>query len=289
MTPSPDGLIKLPKTFIRQAVRSALSEDMGRAGDITTDSIVPEDTKMVAEIVSRQPGCIAGLEFAVQAFRRLGKKEIKTKIICDDGAWVEPGQPVLRVKGPARGILTAERVALNFVGHLSGIATATRQIANAVGDYPVAITCTRKTTPGLRAFEKYAVRAGGGANHRFGLDDGILIKDNHIAVAGGIGPAIERAKQAAGHMVKIEVEVDTLEQLAEALEHGADAVLLDNMSIPTLKEAVKMIDGRAIAEASGGITLETAPKVASTGVDVISIGWLTHSSPCLDVGLDFIK
>lgn len=289
MTNKPSGLVKLPTTFVRQAIRSALAEDMGRAGDITTDSIVPSEERMTAEIVARQSGCIAGLDFATQAFRKLGKKNIKVRILKEDGSLVQPGDAVLRVEGPARAILTAERVALNYVGHLSGIATATREIVEAVKPHNVKITCTRKTTPGLRAFEKYAVRAGGGSNHRFGLDDGILIKDNHVAVAGGIAPAIERAKAHAGHMVKIEIEVDTLEQLAEALESKIDVVLLDNMPPETLKQAVAMIDGRAIAEASGRITVETAPAVAAAGVDVISVGWLTHSSPCLDVGLDFVK
>jgi len=289
MTRKPSGLVKLPTTFVRQAIRKALDEDMGRAGDITTDSIVPADDRMTAEIVARQPGCIAGLDFAAQAFRKLGKRNAKIKFLKEDGAWVEPGEAVLRVQGPARAILTAERVALNYVGHLSGIATSTREIVEAVKPHKVKITCTRKTTPGLRAFEKYAVRAGGGSNHRFGLDDGILIKDNHVAVAGGIAPAIEQAKAHAGHMVKIEIEVDTLDQLAEALECGVDVVLLDNMPPKTLKKAVAMIDGRAIAEASGGITVKTAPAVAATGVDVISVGWLTHSAPSLDVGLDFVK
>jgi len=289
MTKKPSGLVKLPTTFVRQAIRSALAEDMGRAGDITTDSIVPAEDRMTAEIVARQPGCIAGLDFASQAFRKLGKKTTKVQILKNDGSLVQPGDSVLRVEGPARAILTAERVALNYVGHLSGIATATREIVEAVKPHNVKITCTRKTTPGMRAFEKYAVRAGGGSNHRFGLDDGILIKDNHVAVAGGIASAIERAKAHAGHMVKIEIEVDTLDQLAEALDCNVDVVLLDNMSPETLKKAVAMIDGRAISEASGRINIETAPAVAASGVDVISVGWLTHSSPCLDVGLDFVK
>ena len=205
MTNKPSGLVKLPTTFVRQAIRSALAEDMGRAGDITTDSIVPSEERMTAEIVARQSGCIAGLDFATQAFRKLGKKNIKVRILKEDGSLVQPGDAVLRVEGPARAILTAERVALNYVGHLSGIATATREIVEAVKPHNVKITCTRKTTPGLRAFEKYAVRAGGGSNHRFGLDDGILIKDNHVAVAGGIAPAIERAKAHAGHMRPLRV------------------------------------------------------------------------------------
>ncbi len=264
-----------------------MTEDLGRAGDITTDSIIPEEATISAAFVARVPGRIAGLDFAVETFRQLDP-EVEIDLLCQDGAPVDPGQSILKVKGRARAVLTAERVALNFVGHLSGIATATRAIVDAVAGTKARITCTRKTTPGLRAIEKYAVRVGGGFNHRFGLDDGILIKDNHVAVAGGITPAIERVKAAVGHMVKIEVEVDTVEQLREALAVGVDAVLLDNMDPPTLKQAVAMIDGRAIAEASGRITVESARAVAQSGVDIISAGWLTHSAPTLDVGLDIV-
>ncbi|HTQ71624.1 MAG TPA: carboxylating nicotinate-nucleotide diphosphorylase, partial [Acidocella sp.] len=205
----------------------------------------------------------------------------------DDGARLQPSDIIAEIEGPARGILTAERVALNFLGHLSGIASATRGIADAIAHTRAKISCTRKTTPGLRFAEKYAVRAGGGANHRFGLDDAILIKDNHIAIAGGVGVAMARARAAVGHLVKIEIEVDTLEQLDEALPHGPDAILLDNMPPDTLREAVRRIDGRAIAEASGRINAETAPAIAESGVDLLSAGWLTHSARVLDIGLDF--
>ena len=281
-------LLPLPRHIVERAVREALAEDLGRAGDITTDAIVPADAVMAAVIATRKPGCIAGLDLAVEAFRQLAGDAIAITVIKPDGSDVEPPEAVLRVEGPARAILTAERVALNFVGRLSGIATATREIVRAVEGYDVSVTCTRKTTPGLRALEKYAVRAGGGANHRFGLDDGVLIKDNHIAVAGGVRPAIERARAHTGHMVKIEVEVDTLDQLAEALECGVDVVLLDNMDPPTLARAVKMVDGRAVTEASGGVTAAKAPAIAAAGVDIMSAGWLTHSAPSLDVGLDTV-
>jgi len=285
MTKTNKHPIPLSPLIVQTAVRNALTEDLGRTGDITTDSIIADDATMSAAMVARSAGRIAGLDFAVETFRLLDPGADITAP-CSDGDGVEPGQAVLKVKGRARAILTGERVALNFVGHLSGIATATRAIVDAVAGTKTRVTCTRKTTPGLRAIEKYAVRVGGGFNHRFGLDDGILIKDTHIAVAGGIAIAIERVKATAGHMVKIEVEVDTLDQLREAMEVGADAVLLDNMDPPTLKQAVAIIDGRAIAEASGRITAETARAVAQSGVDVISAGWLTHSAPTLDVGLD---
>lgn len=264
----------------------ALAEDLGRAGDITTNSIIPVGATMTADLAVRKPGCIAGLDLAIEAFRQMGRDTVSVNVFKPDGSDVEPGEAVMRIEGSARAILTAERVALNFVGRLSGIATATREIVEAIGDQKVSVTCTRKTTPGLRALEKYAVRAGGGSNHRFGLDDGVLIKDNHIAVAGGVRPAIERARAHIGHMVKIEIEVDTLDQLAEVLETGADVILLDNMEPPTLAKAVKMIGGRAIAEASGGVTAARAAAIAATGVDVMSAGWLTHSAPSLDVGLD---
>lgn len=204
-----------------------------------------------------------------------------------DGSNVAQGEIIASVAGPARAILTAERTALNFLSRLSGIATATSSIVNAVRGYNARIVCTRKTTPGLRTLEKYAVRAGGGSNHRFGLDDAILIKDNHIAMAGGIRPAIERARASVGHLVKIEVEVDTLAQLEESLALTPDAVLLDNMSVEELRRAVAMVAGRAVTEASGRITSDTAPAIAATGVDLISIGWLTHSAPILDIGLDY--
>jgi nicotinate-nucleotide pyrophosphorylase (carboxylating) len=280
------AIAPLSALLIEPLVRGALVEDLGRAGDITTDSVVPVDATARTVIAARQPGRIAGLDLALMAWRLLDA-EMKVEIVRPDGSDVQPGDIVAIVSGQARAMLTGERVALNFLCHLSGIATATRGIVEAVAGHKARITCTRKTTPGLRALEKYAVRVGGGVNHRFGLDDGILIKDNHIAVAGGIKPAVERARRNLGHMVKIEVEVDSLDQLAEALALRVEAVLLDNMSPATLKKAVAMIDGRAIAEASGRVTHETAPAIAASGVDLISVGWLTHSAPTLDLGLDF--
>ncbi len=278
-------LVKLLPMSVEQAVKEALFEDLGRAGDITTDSVIPKSAIMAADIVARQKGCVAGLDFAAAAFRQLDPK-VKIKRLRRDGSQVKPGDILMSIKGKARAVLTAERVALNYVGHLSGIATATQEIVDTVAGTKAQITCTRKTTPGLRAFEKYAVRAGGGTNHRFGLDDGILIKDNHIAVAGGVKQAIQAAKNGLGHMVKVEVEVDTLAQLKEVLEEGVDVVLLDNMTPTTLKKAVALIDGRAITEASGRVNIKTAKAIAESGVDVISVGWLTHSAPTLDVGLD---
>ena len=279
-------LAPLPAIMIEQAVRAALLEDLGRAGDITSDSVIPAGTQAKVALVAREPGVAAGLDFCRCAFA-LVDPAIRFTPKLEDGARLAPGNVLAEITGPARGILTGERVALNFLGHLSGIASATRGIADAIAHTRAKISCTRKTTPGLRFAEKYAVRAGGGANHRFGLDDAILIKDNHIAIAGGVGKAVEAARGAIGHLVKIEVEVDTLAQLAEALAHSPDAVLLDNMSTAQLREAVGMIGGRAVAEASGRINAETAPAIAETGVDLISAGWLTHSAKVLDIGLDF--
>jgi nicotinate-nucleotide pyrophosphorylase (carboxylating) len=266
-------------------VRAALLEDLGRAGDITSDAVVPPDARIEAVIAARQPGVLAGLDVALMAFELLDPT-LELKPLYPDGARVERGQTVARISGHARPVLAAERTALNLLCRLSGVATATRSLADAVAGYKAKIVCTRKTTPGLRVLEKEAVRLGGGANHRFGLDDAMLIKDNHIAMAGGVRPALERAKAAAGHLVKIELEVDTLDQLAEALEYGFDAVLLDNMDPDTLRRAVAMVNGRAITEASGRITRETAPAIAAAGVDLISSGWITHSAPILDLGLD---
>src|SRR5690606_25593097 len=234
---------------------------------------------------ARQPGVVAGLDVAALAFRLIDPA-ITMQTRKPDGSRLEPGDIVATLSGPTRGVLSAERVALNFLSHLSGIATATAGIVEAVRGHKARIVCTRKTTPGLRALEKHAVKAGGGYNHRFGLDDAVLIKDNHIAVAGGVAAAIERARAAVGHLLKIEVEVDTLEQLDEALSVGVDVVLLDNMSPEQLREAVRRVDGRAITEASGRINASTVQAVAATGVDVISAGWLTHSAPILDLGLD---
>jgi nicotinate-nucleotide pyrophosphorylase (carboxylating) len=273
------------RLIIEPIVRAALLEDLGRAGDITTDAIVPRGAEVEAVIAARQPGVIAGLNAALLAFE-LVDPTLEIARLCADGERISRGEVVARISGPARGVLAAERTALNFLSRMSGIATATRSLADAVAGTTAKIVCTRKTTPGLRVLEKQAVRLGGGANHRFGLDDAMLIKDNHIALVGGVRPALERAKRHAGHLVKIELEVDTLDQLAEALEVGVDAVLLDNMTPETMRRAVMMVDGRAITEASGRINLETAPAIAATGVDLISSGWITHSAPILDVGLD---
>lgn len=280
-------LAPLPALLVEPIVLAALREDLGRAGDITTDAVIPAGTHMVAAMVARQRGVVAGLQCAELAFRALDP-DISLQVAKYDGDAVQPGEIILRVSGDARAMLAAERVALNLMCRLSGIATATAALVEAARPHKARIACTRKTTPGLRALEKFAVRAGGGVNHRFGLDDAVLIKDNHIAVAGGVGVAIGRARAAIGHLVKIEVEVDTLPQLAEALAAGVDAVLLDNMDPDTLHEAVRRVAGRAICEASGRINVSTVQAVAASGVDVISAGWLTHSAPILDIGLDVV-
>jgi nicotinate-nucleotide pyrophosphorylase (carboxylating) len=280
MTPS------LPQIMIEPLVRMALLEDLGRAGDLTTDAIVPMDHRATTLLVARQPGVVAGLDLARLAFQLIDPA-IEMHVERNDGAALAPGDVIATISGPARGILTAERVALNFLCRLSGIASATASIVASIGDYKARVVCTRKTTPGLRAIEKYAVRVGGGSNHRFGLDDAVLIKDNHVAVAGGVGEALRRAKRSVGHLVKIELEVDALDQLKEALDEGVDAVLLDNMTPDVLAEAVAMVAGRAVTEASGRITPATAPQIAATGVDLISTGWITHSVAILDIGLDF--
>ena len=273
------------RLLIEPIVRAALLEDLGRAGDITSDAIVPADAEVEAVIAARQPGVVAGLEAALLAFE-LVEPGLRVERLCADGARVARGDRVAHISGPARGVLAAERTALNLLSRMSGVATATRALADAIAGCKAKIVCTRKTTPGLRTLEKEAVRLGGGANHRFGLDDAMLIKDNHLALAGGVKPALERARAHAGHLVKIELEVDTLDQLAEALEIGVDAVLLDNMSPETLRRAVAMVEGRAVTEASGRISPETVAAVAATGVDLISSGWITHSAPILDLGLD---
>ena len=266
-------------------VRGALSEDLGRAGDITTDSVIGAQAGARGRVVARAAGRVAGLAAALSAFSMLDPP-LAIEVARPDGADVDRGDTLATVAGAARPILAAERTALNLLGRLGGIATATRDVVAAVADYPARITCTRKTTPGLRALEKFAVRVGGGVNHRFGLDDAVLIKDNHLAVAGGIEPAVARARAQLGHMVKIEVEVDTLEQLAELLPLGVDAVLLDNMAPEFLHRAVRLVDGAMITEASGGITPENVRDIAAAGVDMISLGWLTHSAPSLNVALD---
>lgn len=264
----------------------ALAEDLGVAGDLTSSLTVSSDAVATADVVARKPGALAGLSIAARAFAVV-EPGLDVQLLAADGDSVSAGSSVIRVSGLARGILTAERTALNFLGHLSGVASETRQLVDAVAHTRARICCTRKTTPGLRALEKYAVRCGGGFNHRFGLGDGLLIKDNHIVAANGIGAAVREAKAKAGHMVKIEVEVDRFDQIDAALEGGADVIMLDNMDPSTMAEAVKHIDGRAVVEASGSITLATVPAVAESGVDVISVGWITHSAPTLDVGLDF--
>lgn len=271
---------------IDEAVQRALAEDLGRAGDITSIATIPEATKARAILIARQSGVIAGLPLAVATFQRLSP-DIGIQAHFRDGATVASGAQVLTISGPARAVLAGERTALNFVGRLSGIATLTADYVRHAAGTRLRICCTRKTTPGLRALEKYAVRCGGGFNHRFGLDDAILIKDNHIAVAGGVRPVLERARAHIGHLVKIEIEVDTLAQMREVLDTGlADVVLLDNMDTATLTEAVKLAGGRVVLEASGGVTLDSVATIAATGVDYASVGALTHSAPNFDVALD---
>ena len=271
---------------IEAVVTHALAEDLGRAGDITSIATVPEDLQGRAELVARDAGVMSGLPLVEAAFRRLSP-EIAIAAHARDGATVERGATLMTIAGNARAILGAERVALNFLGRLCGIATATAAFVARISHTKARIVCTRKTTPGLRALEKYAVRCGGGSNHRFGLDDAILIKDNHIAVAGGIEAVLRRAKKAAGHLVKIEIEVDSLDQLREVLDVGlADVVLIDNFDLESMRKAVAMVGGRLVIEASGGITLASAAAIAETGVDYLSSGALTHSVKNLDVGLD---
>jgi nicotinate-nucleotide pyrophosphorylase (carboxylating) len=273
--------------LIDEAVARALQEDLGRAGDITSLATIPAEARAGAVIAARQSGVIAGLPLAAAAFRLIDPG-LGFSAEVSDGAVVAPGAIVARVGGSARAVLAGERVALNFLCRLSGIATLTAAyVAGTVGT-GARITCTRKTTPGLRAFEKYAVKCGGGSNHRYGLDDAVLIKDNHIAIAGGVRPALRAAKAAVGHLVKIEIEVDRLDQLAEVIAEGADVVLLDNMSPALLREAVAMIGGKMRSEASGGVTLASVAAIAATGVDMISVGALTHSAPVLDLGLDVV-
>ena len=271
---------------IDEAVQRALDEDLGRAGDVTSTATIPETTMAHAIMVARQAGVIAGLPLAVTVFRKLSP-EINIQAYVRDGATVAAGMNVLTISGPARAVLAGERTALNFVGRLSGVASLTSDYVRHTAGTNMRICCTRKTTPGLRALEKYAVRCGGGFNHRFGLDDAILIKDNHIAVAGGIKPVLERARAHIGHLVKLEIEVDTLSQLREVLDTGlADVVLLDNMDIATLTEAVALAKGRVVLEASGGVTQGSIARIAATGVDYASSGALTHSAPNFDVAID---
>ena len=278
--------LELPPFLVERAVAAALEEDLGQAGDITTDPIIPAHATAEAEIVARKEGVIAGLDLAAASFKAL---DPDSQFVADvaDGARVAAGARIARVQGKARALLSAERVALNFLGHLSGIATLTAAYVAAIEGTKARIACTRKTTPGLRAFEKYAVRAGGGINHRFGLYDAVLVKDNHIAAAGGLAQALAKLRARTGHLVKVEVEVDTLGQLDEALHFPIDAVLLDNMDAATLKKAVALVNGRVLTEASGGVSLETVRKIAETGVDLISVGALTHSAARLDLALEW--
>ena len=285
------GTLLCPDAFlspleIDEAVTRALAEDLGRAGDVTSIATVPEETRGRAIVAARKAGRIAGLPLVEAAFRKLAP-EMEIKAHARDGDAVAANTTLMTVIGPARAMLASERVALNFVGHLSGVATATAEYVRRVAHTKTRVTCTRKTLPGLRALQKYAIRCGGGFNHRFGLDDAVLIKDNHVAVAGGIRPVLERARATVGHLVKIEIEVDSLGQLREVLDTGlADVVLLDNFDVPRLRDAVALVKGKLVTEASGGITLDSVAAIAETGVDYVSSGALTHSVINLDIGLD---
>jgi nicotinate-nucleotide pyrophosphorylase (carboxylating) len=275
----------LPDLLIAPVVRAALAEDLGRAGDVTSLACVAADARLSAAFVARKPGVVAGLACARLAIGELDPTA-DFRAGVEDGSRVGAGERIAWVDANARALLSAERVALNLLGRLCGVATLTAAYVAAVEGAGATIVDTRKTTPGLRALEKYAVRCGGGVNHRFGLDDAILIKDNHIAACGSVAEAVRRAKAAAGHLMKVEVEIDRLDQLDEALKHGPDVVMLDNFSLHDLAEAVRRTGGRAVLEASGGVTLERVRAIAETGVDVISVGALTHSAAVLDIGLD---
>lgn len=275
----------LPVLLYDECVRRALLEDLGGAGDITTDALVPAELRAEAALVTRAPGRVAGLAVALHAFALLDS-HVQIEILCGDGQDAPAGTTLALVRGHARALLSAERVALNLLGRLCGIASATRDVLARLDGLPTRVACTRKTTPGLRVLEKHAVRLGGGSNHRFGLDDAVLIKDNHRRLAGGVGAAVRRARAALGHMVKLEAEVETFEELDEALAAGVDALLLDNFTPADLRRAVTRVAGRVLTEASGGITPASVRAVAESGVDVISLGWLTHSAPALDVALD---
>jgi nicotinate-nucleotide pyrophosphorylase (carboxylating) len=277
--------VSLLPLLYEDVVHRALLEDLGRAGDVTTDAIVPTDLTGRAAVVARAAGRVAGLEPALFTFRLLDP-ECRIDVRLREGSDAGQGDVIARVTASARALLTAERTALNLLGHLSGIATVTRDAVRRLDGLKTRVACTRKTTPGLRALEKHAVRVGGGSPHRYGLDDAVLVKDNHVALAGGIAEAVLRVRKSVGHLVKVEIEVDTLPQLDEALTIGVDAVLLDNMDLATLREAVRRARGRVITEASGGIRPENVREVAETGVDLVSLGWLTHSAPALDVALD---
>ncbi|TAL38380.1 MAG: carboxylating nicotinate-nucleotide diphosphorylase [Phenylobacterium sp.] len=286
MTPFPT-IEPLPDLIVAPVVRAALAEDLGRAGDITAQACVPADARLTADFAARRGGVVSGLSCIRLALAELDPAAT-FHALAVDGHVVPAGTALARVSGNARAILTAERTALNLLGRMCGIATLTQDYVDAVAGTKARITDTRKTTPGLRALEKYAVRCGGGVNHRFGLDDAILIKDNHVAACGSVGEAVRRAKAFAGHLVKVEVEVDTLVQLQEALACDPDVIMLDNFSLADLREAVVITGGRVTLEASGGVTLETVRAIAETGVDVISVGALTHSAKVLDIGLDAV-
>ena len=264
---------------------AALEEDLGTAGDLTTDAAIVPGTHASGRIVARAAGTVAGLSLACEVFDRLGG-EVDVEVAVTDGTTVAPGTTLARLEGCARTMLTGERTALNLLGHASGIATATRGVVDELEGLATTVADTRKTTPGLRAIEKYAVRCGGGRNHRFGLHDAVMLKDNHLVAAGSIGAAVERVRAAVGHTVSVTVEVDRLDQIDEALTAGADVLLLDNLDADALAQAVGLVDGRAVTEASGGITPDRARTLAAAGVDVISLGWVTHSAPRLDVALD---
>lgn len=282
---------RLPDLLIEPVVRMALAEDLGRAGDLTAQACIPEGARMRAVFAARRPGVLAGVDCVRLALRTMDPgAEIEMKL--RDGERFEAGAVLVEAEADARAYLAAERTALNLLGRLCGVATLTRAYVEAVEGTGARIADTRKTTPGLRALEKHAVACGGGVNHRFGLDDAILIKDNHVAVCGGLGEAIRRARAMAGHLVKVEIEVDGLAQLDEALAERPDVVMLDNFSLEMLREAVGRVQGsspgRPVLEASGGVSLETVRAIAETGVDVISVGALTHSAPSLDIGLDAV-
>jgi nicotinate-nucleotide pyrophosphorylase (carboxylating) len=278
--------LRLPGSLVDKAVAEALAEDLGMGGDITTEATVPAGTRASGIIAARKAGTVAGVQLAAAAFKTIDPF-VEFEVVAGDGERVEAGGIIARVKGDARALLTAERTALNFLGRLSGIATLTARYVSAIAGTRARIVDTRKTTPGQRALEKFAVRCGGGVNHRFGLFDAVLIKDNHIVAAGGVGAALQRARAHAGHMVKVEIEVTSLDELDDALQLNPDAVLLDNMPLELLETAVAEVAGRVITEASGGVNLETVRAIAETGVDHISVGALTHSAPVLDIGLDF--
>ncbi len=279
--------MSLPRIILERLVRAALEEDLGGAGDITSTACIPKGARIRAEIRARQAGVLAGIDCAALAFELAGGAGVRVEVVDGEGAEVTPGRVVLSVNGDARAILAAERTALNFVTHLSGIATLTRAYVEAVAGTGAAIAPTRKTLPLLRTVQKAAVEAGGGTPHRFGLGDAILIKDNHVAAAGGVSRAVAAARGAAGHMTVVAVEVDTLAQLGEALDAGPDVVMLDNFPLDDMREAVRRAGDHVVLEASGGVTLETVRAIAETGVDVISVGALTHSATALDFGLDF--